>query len=362
MTLPLCKEVLDLVGSHPAIDNPSLLYDKYCPVGDNRAKAKAIEALLQAAGHVGKVPMVARLGWQQQLEDSSWVFARFHGVLGARMALNMAVGVQENAGICLDHHLGIPYIPGTALKGLALNAAVEGDSDPDLIREIFGEQHAGKDVVASKGQVSFLSAYPVQGAGLDEDIITCHHTKYYQKGTGPALDNEEPVPVNFVTVRAGAEFRFAVCGRNKRLVEAAKQFLVEAVTDHGVGAKTAAGYGWFHVDVEAEAKREQAEAQAREEAEAQAREEKEKQARLDAMDDPVERLVEEWSEMDNVFAAGKFKELASLGKDEQRAVVRLLQGGWKERWKRWKKTNAKKMQPYVQPALDVAKQWGEELV
>jgi CRISPR/Cas system CMR subunit Cmr6 (Cas7 group RAMP superfamily) len=42
--------------------------------------------------------------------------------LQSRLLLNMAGGVMENAGLCLDR-FGLPYIPGSAVKGCARRAA-----------------------------------------------------------------------------------------------------------------------------------------------------------------------------------------------------------------------------------------------
>ncbi len=43
--------------------------------------------------------------------------------LQARLMVNMAGGVMENAGLCLDR-FGLPYIPGSAVKGCARRAAL----------------------------------------------------------------------------------------------------------------------------------------------------------------------------------------------------------------------------------------------
>jgi len=43
--------------------------------------------------------------------------------LQARLMVNMAGGVMENAGLCLDR-FGMPYIPGSAVKGCARRAAL----------------------------------------------------------------------------------------------------------------------------------------------------------------------------------------------------------------------------------------------
>ncbi len=47
-----------------------------------------------------------------------------HAQLQSRLMINMAGGVMENAGLCLDR-FGVPYIPGSAVKGCARRAATQ---------------------------------------------------------------------------------------------------------------------------------------------------------------------------------------------------------------------------------------------
>ncbi|MBM3883417.1 MAG: hypothetical protein FJ387_27545, partial [Verrucomicrobia bacterium] len=44
--------------------------------------------------------------------------------LRSRLLVNMAGGVMENAGLCLDR-FGVPYVPGSAVKGCARRMAIQ---------------------------------------------------------------------------------------------------------------------------------------------------------------------------------------------------------------------------------------------
>src|SRR3989454_9666269 len=44
--------------------------------------------------------------------------------LQSRLMVNMAGGVMENAGLCLDR-FGVPYIPGSAVKGCTRRMAIQ---------------------------------------------------------------------------------------------------------------------------------------------------------------------------------------------------------------------------------------------
>ena len=110
------------------------------------------------------------------------------------------------------------------------------------------------------GSVAFLSAYPTDLATLVLDIVTVHHREYYLRTKDEegknllhpvAFDDEQPVPNCFPAVEKGAEFRFAVVPTARATegdMALAEKALVAAITFHGVGAKTAAGYGWFDYD------------------------------------------------------------------------------------------------------------------
>ena len=46
------------------------------------------------------------------------------GELRTRLAINLSESLIQNAGICLDRLFGIPFIPGSAVKGVARHAAL----------------------------------------------------------------------------------------------------------------------------------------------------------------------------------------------------------------------------------------------
>lgn len=225
------------------------------------------------------------------LADLSKSFAgqvvTFEATLGSRMMVNLAGGVVENAGIALDRCFGMPLIPGSAVKGIARAQALweireaSGEQKPRLLRHamlLFGYgAHdlrekgdigwAGGAGLAStiaeaigaqdfKGCACFLPAYPTTTPTLVVDMVNPHYRDYYAGKKNTAEDNESPIPNYFPAVEAGCSFGFGVVLNRvpnafgftqEDLLTQAREWLQRAVTRKGVGAKTAAGYGWFEI-------------------------------------------------------------------------------------------------------------------
>ena len=117
--------------------------------------------------------------------------------------------------ITLHHLYGIPFIPASALKGLTrayITGEVEGyrsdkiDNDNEEVKRIFGSQeHAGT--------VIFFDAMPTNGkVAFVLDIMNPHYPEYYA-GNKPPTNDQNPVPVTFLTV-TNTTFTFALAPRD----------------------------------------------------------------------------------------------------------------------------------------------------
>ncbi len=146
-------------------------------------------------------------------------------------------------------------LPGSSVKGIARAYAwlVEEHRETDVdFLNIFGRapQKGEEESIAQSGHAVFFDAIPRQVPKLELDIMNPHYPKYYQGGEWPT-DWQSPVPVYFLTVASGTEFRFAVGWRGllddgtRRLRDLAKKWLIGGLTELGAGAKTSAGYGYF---------------------------------------------------------------------------------------------------------------------
>lgn len=210
--------------------------------------------------------------------------ARFNAKLQGRLVVGLGGKGALEFGITLHRVTGLPYIPGSALKGLTRNyflimlAEQSGTSltldkldellseaDPNkvfeklpkldksfitLYREMFGLQ-------GEAGTCVFYDAVlsePPQGQLFTVDVMTPHFVKYYREGGKQAPDDGDgPNPVSYLTVSEGTRFAFAIGKRrttDKLHLADARDLLREALNWLGVGAKTAAGYGVFESPLE----------------------------------------------------------------------------------------------------------------
>ena len=158
--------------------------------------------------------------------------------------------VLENVGFAFERISGLPCVPGSALKGVVANWALwdaNGDSsfeeglsnfksnrallDNNLV-DIFGANEGD----AEQGKVNFYGIFPLTLPRLEIDILTPH-----SKGN--------PIPNHFLTVAAGTKWfvPIAVNRGDGALLDRAETLVKECLTNYGVGAKTASGYGKFDV-------------------------------------------------------------------------------------------------------------------
>lgn len=313
-------------------------------------------------------------------ENLRIVEARLEG----RLAINLAEGVIQNAGINLDRIFGLPLINGSSVKGVARSVALaelktlEGkERDATLITfvRVFGagesdwkgdlakfaqmdkKQSLGntrlKLPLDLKGAVTFLQAAPTNDAKIVVDITNVHTPYYYRTGRQEDLRNEHPTPNYFPAVERGAEFAFPILlngmSQDQELLKAAERWLVAALEKQGVGAKTAAGYGWFKDLAPERTALAEAERQAKEKAEAEQRAKEDalaaEAARVASLspEDKIQEAMAALAALDDQSFAEKVRSVAALPEEERRALIRLFRTNKdkKEKLKTWRKKKPK---------------------
>ncbi|MDY0331679.1 MAG: type III-B CRISPR module RAMP protein Cmr6 [Thiomonas sp.] len=196
-------------------------------------------------------------------------------------------------GFAFLNPYGLPYLPGSGIKGVLRQAARElasgewGDAQGgsasrpwgrSLLDALFGLESQDGDKQHLRGALTFWDVIPqIAGNSLAVEIMTPHQSHYYQqksdRKSGDSVsphDSGSPNPISFLTVPPGSAFSFFVtCDtallrrhapdlvegeRWKTLLQTAFQHAFEWL---GFGAKTAVGYGAMWRDYEKEQRAEQ---------------------------------------------------------------------------------------------------------
>ncbi|MEM3486544.1 MAG: type III-B CRISPR module RAMP protein Cmr6, partial [Candidatus Methanomethyliaceae archaeon] len=146
-------------------------------------------------------------------------------------------------GLAWHHTLGVPYLPGSSVKGVVRAWAEKWAlEDPADIKRILGGIQE-----KSVGSVEFFDAIPTSGVKLEREVMTPHYAPYYQNAQ-PPVDWYAPTPIPFLALAAGQPFLFAIAAKKPSGaadVQKAMAWLIEALEWIGAGAKTAVGYGRF---------------------------------------------------------------------------------------------------------------------
>lgn len=193
-------------------------------------------------------------------------------------------------GFAFLNPYGLPYLPGSGVKGVLREAARELASgawddkrgwndepryDWPLEREsgepplklsmfevLFGRETEEGEQEHFRGALTFWDVIPqIAGDGLLVEIMTPHYSHYYAPGKkqeeiASPHDSGQPNPICFLTVPPGSRFVFHVTCDTLHLARVAPDLaengrwkqLLEAAFEHafhwlGFGAKTAVGYG-----------------------------------------------------------------------------------------------------------------------
>lgn len=236
-----------------------LWFDKYMSKPDKKESR---------GGHVADTAAIAEpqayaafyAGWQKALQEAG-AETKVAKCLG-RLIVGLGNESIIETSITLHRTYGVPYIPGSALKGLAASYArqrlgSDWAADSPAYKALFGyapeKPESGRPApeaetdMGAAGHVVFFDALYVPHSGLHKralhaDVMTVHHGDYYNKPDPAApADWDDPNPVPFLTVAKG-EFLVALAGP-PAWVTAAFKMLAYALAEYGVGAKTNAGYG-----------------------------------------------------------------------------------------------------------------------
>ena len=268
--------------------NFGLWYNKFVPVTDFQnckacdergENARPVEHYSDTYKRLKQNALTAELLSRKHLDQASFceAFSSRYEKIVFKVTLKtpLVTGIGEShpheVSMVFDHNLGIPYIPASGVKGIVrfahtvslIPSIPEGmlkydkDGKPYFndeeswtgVADLFGTQ-------AKRGSVMFLDAYPEKTPELHVEIMNPHYGDYYSDDNHrtPPGDYLDPTPIKFLTTAPGTVFIFrALVEKEKAELPAmVKAAFRKILTEEGIGAKTAVGYGRFGHVVEEE--------------------------------------------------------------------------------------------------------------
>lgn len=291
MKYPIPKQSAQALEKISESTNPGLLFDRFIPALVF-ADGKEEEAKWKRAGfdnaikhHANKKALENyKTRWEKVITEANaasfkmktdW---RFIAGLGRKGALEVGFTF---------HRYGFAMLPGSSVKGIArafafYRIAEELDLEGEKLTELDvalsqdnAEKHKERMQALSRtdgsnetvikfrkvfgttgeaGGAVFFDAIPQNPPRLKLDIMNPHYPDYYSDKSNTVYPTnwQNPNPVFFLTVDESQEFCFAVGWRGrfddnaKTLRLEAEKWLMGGLTELGAGAKTSAGYGYWH--------------------------------------------------------------------------------------------------------------------
>ena len=286
--IPIPLESARAFRAYKGVTNPGLVFDRFAPDWREESTLKK-EGLQRVLGAKADVKILRE--WNARWERC--VRAAQGEPFALRTDWRLIAGLGRKGSLEVGftfHRYGFPVLPGSSVKGVArawallqlakqakptndvdsldkLDGILSADSEDDKKEEKkkYLQWHAIQSdrvqrladnfraifgTTAVAGRAVFFDAIPANPPKLELDVMNPHFPEYY-KGNAPPTDWQSPVPVYFLTVAAGTEFRFGVGWRGtldevgQRLHQLAQEWLTEGLINLGAGAKTSAGYGYF---------------------------------------------------------------------------------------------------------------------
>lgn len=239
---------LDLQKIPDAEMNPSLFYGKFATWKPNEKKDS------DKTHHVEQLVKLGGWGDQKKLEDLvKYLHAgatTFRMQTETRLLIGRGTPSVFEQGISLHPLFGLPFLPGSAVKGVTAHWAAANDEDAKLREQIFGPQT--EDEEKAQGKVVFLDAVPLQRQCLKKDVLAPHYPKYYSGENDWPSDEEGPNVFFLPAVKREVVFQFAVqlaaaAKSEEQLLITAQEWIQSALQEFGIGSKTGSNYGYFTI-------------------------------------------------------------------------------------------------------------------
>ena len=228
--------------------NAGLWLDKYIEDQD----PKKVDSRQNLVKEVSTLPIPSAYRsyferWRTMLIEGYGTQMREAKVKG-RMIVGLGSESVLETSISLHRTYGVPYIPGSALKGLAASYArqrlnADWQEGGKYYKVVFGDTD-------DAGYITFFDALYIPNTGsegkpLYPDVITVHHQEYYQGTTNAPADRDSPNPVPLLS--ATGTYLIALAAPDLKTpdgwISVTFKIVEDALKTFGIGAKTSSGYG-----------------------------------------------------------------------------------------------------------------------
>ena len=235
---------LPLPGAHAGLALDVLLKAQ----GDAAAKSELLDTIAEKCGS-NDVYKVAFDRWKSSLVERGATLVPVTTTSPLVIGLGNAAPLE--VGLSLHRTYGMPFLPGSALKGLCRRMAKRARLSEGECRYLLG-------TTSYASGITFWDAWMAPGSRhpFMRDVITVHHPDYYNsqgKNSFPT-DFDDPTPIAFLCVKPNTKFWLALSKPklwDDQWLTVALQLLRVGLESEGLGAKTNAGYGRFQVEAAA---------------------------------------------------------------------------------------------------------------
>jgi CRISPR-associated protein Cmr6 len=184
--------------------------------------------------------------WEKMLDDykqAGYAIERREAKVRGRLIIGTGNESVLETAVTLHRTYGVPYIPGSALKGLAATYARQygGEhwhKDSENYKIVFGETDKSGCMIFFDALCQAASESP-----LHIDVLTPHHRDYYMNSDRPPADWDDPNPVHFLSATGTYLIALAASKGGDDWLNAVIDILQNALSEIGIGAKTSSGYG-----------------------------------------------------------------------------------------------------------------------
>ena len=168
-----------------------------------------------------------------------------------RLLIGLTGNGALETGCSLSYNYGMPYIPGSSVKGVVREWAIKHlPNSAAVLEQLFGTYDSDQPNRVS-ANVTFHDAWWIpfdkdkakpEPKPFVLDVVTTHHQNYYNGKQAEPSDKDSPIPNHQLAVHGS--FLFVIEGAPDH-VEPCQKMLAQALQDNGIGAKTAVGYGYM---------------------------------------------------------------------------------------------------------------------